>query len=266
MPRIDEIQKRDEEHRLRIYEELRKTYSLMKRLGENVSGPMNMVAYFSNFEMPILITEGLIKSYDIDRVINFLSSAFGFKNLVTNEVTFYDIRGEESPNTINKETKENGTESIVIRLNDRFDIRPEVEQYLKKYGWILAREDTYSDGKYFTYEKKFNEYFYNIQLKRVKDCLYHVTDTSKLDIIKKRGLRAFEQTNPNGYMHDERVYLFYNKPDTNRIKITARESPVILKIDLNKLPDTIKFYFDPRVDMAFYTFENIPPDAINVEE
>ena len=262
MSLINEIEKKHEEHRIKIHEELKKTYSLMKRLGEYVSDPMNMVAYFSNLEMPILITEGLIKSYDTDSVIKFLSSAFGFKNLVIGEPTFYDIRGEETPNTIDKKIGENGTELIVIRFNARIDIRPEVEQYLKKYGWILTREDTYPDGKYFTYEKKFNEYFYNIQLKRVKDYLYHVTDANKINIIKKRGLRASEQTNHNGYMHDERVYLFFNEPDDNEMKITMCDSPVTLKIDLNKLPDTVKFYFDPRVSMAFYTFENIPPEAI----
>ena len=249
-----------------FYNSLKEIHSLMKRMGEVVCDPMEMAAYCSAYMLPVVINEGLIKSYDIDQVIEYISTAFGLKNLDTNKITFYDIKGEEAPDTIRRGYGENGTDLIIIRLRNREDKRPVIEQYMKKYGWVLSRVDEEPvKGFSLTFEKKFNEYFYNKQLKRITNRLYHVTDKSNLERIKKRGLVTKEKKDSVGLMHDERLYLFINEPEEVNINLTANVTPSILKIDLDKLPDSVRFYFDPRVENAFYTFENIPPEAIVFE-
>lgn len=55
-------------------------------------------------------------------------------------------------------------------------------------------------------------------------------------------------------------------PDKYQIQMTACSNPVILKIDLNKLNDIFKFYHDPRVNNAIYTFEEISPNVIEIIE
>jgi hypothetical protein len=65
-------------------------------------------------------------------------------------------------------------------------------------------------------------------------------------------------------MNDERIYLYLNEPDETEKLISVSKNPVILRIDLDKINKTTKFYFDPRIENAFYTYEPIPNSAIEM--
>ena len=47
--------------------------TFMKRMGEDIDTSSNYHLYLENYKPPVVIEEGLIKSYDIDAVIDFLS-------------------------------------------------------------------------------------------------------------------------------------------------------------------------------------------------
>ena len=57
-----------------------KGVDLLKRMGENIdTESYNYLIFMENRKAPVLITEGLIESYDIDRVINLFKSLFDLK-------------------------------------------------------------------------------------------------------------------------------------------------------------------------------------------
>ena len=66
--------------------------------------------------------------------------------------------------------------------------------------------------------------------------------------------------------HYDEIYLFLNKPGKYEKMIPLCVEPIVLKINLNEINDEIKFYFDSRVNNAFYIYEPISYKAIKMEE
>lgn len=234
--------------------------TFMKRMGEDIDTSSNYHLYLENYKPPVVIEEGLIKSYDIDAVIDFLSKFFRLKKDRQDGLSLVKIAGKEEVfnGEINKRNGENGTETIVVKLYDD-SILPKLNYYFKKYGWFNSRVD---DNEYL-YEKKFDEIIKVFQLLEYTGKLYHITKKENESNILKKGLKVKTATNPNGYMNGERIYLFLNKPSDNEIRMFGSGN-IVLEIDITKLPETYEFYFDPRMKNAFYCYENIPQQAIKV--
>lgn len=234
--------------------------SFMKQMGEEIDTSSNYYLYLENFKPPVIIEEGLIKSYDIDAVIDFLSKFFNLKTEEDGGLSLLKMVGKEE--TFNGEIKgchgQNDTETIVVKLYNNA-ILPKLNYYFKKYGWFNSR----IDGDEYLYEKKFDEVIKGFQLLKYTDKLYHVTNIESESNILKKGLRVKTATNPSGYMNGERIYLFLNKPSDNEIRMFW-PSNIVLEIDITKLPETYEFYFDPRMKNALYCYENIPPQTIKV--
>ena len=232
----------------------------MKRMGEEIDTSSNYYLYLENFKPPVTIEEGLIKSYDIDAVIDFLSKFFNLKTEGDGGLSLLKMVGKEE--TFNGEIKgchgQNDTETIVVKLYNNA-ILPKLNYYFKKYGWFNSR----IDGDEYLYEKKFDEVIKGFQLLKYTDKLYHVTNIESESNILKKGLRVKTATNPSGYMNGERIYLFLNKPSDNEIRMFW-PSNIVLEIDITKLPETYEFYFDPRMKNALYCYESIPPQTIKV--
>ena len=133
---------------------------------------------------------------------------------------------------------------------------------MEKYGWFLSRVD----GNQLIYEKKFNEYATTFQLlNHGVSCLYHVSSSEKYEKILRKGIQPKAKTNKNDYMHGERIYLFLNEPTEQDTIVThADEGKIIFEVDLTKVNETNKFYFDPRVRNALYTYEPISPNALKM--
>jgi len=231
----------------RYFSELKEILSLMKRIGENVSeDTYHLDMVFENYRLPVIIQEGLIKSYDVDSVIAFISKAFGLKN------------------NIYKGIGQNNCEKIIIQIPKDFDNKNKLDYYLNKYGWFLSREDEENEYIKLNYEKKYDEFMYSFQIKMSTQYLYHVTDEKNVDNILKKGLKPKSKTNSDGYMNNERVYLYLNEPDKTEMLISVSKNPITLRINLDKMNKTTKFYFDPRIENAFYTYEPIPNSAIEI--
>lgn len=70
-----------------------------------------------------------------------------------------------------------------------------------------------------------------------------------------------------GSVDDEYIKgLAYNLANVNKSKGNDGKY-VFIKINVNKIDDNVKFYYDPNYTYGFYTRNNIRPDCIDsVEE
>lgn len=240
--------------------------SLMKRMGESVD-TSTLSFLKENLNPSVIINEGLIKSYDIDSVISFIGEAFKFKNpnrkIRLSDKIFLDLSIELDYH--GKIWKENDS-TIAVKLDEeRPDTRDKLNFYFKKYGYILSRVDADPDGKNILfYEKKSPEEIRVYQLLRYTNTLYHVTNAKNKDSILKRGIRSKSANDEAGFMHDERIYLFITYPAQDWIDFLGWGDPLIVRVDIGRLPDTYALYVDRRADGALYMFENIPKEAIEI--
>ena len=237
-----------------------KSVSLMKRMGESIDST-NFVLYENNFKVPFLIEEGLIKSYPVNSVMSFISKAFNFK--YRDERNLEDLFGEghEYHGRIYKEKgTQNSCERITVETNGNFKDQEKLDFYMEKYGWFLAR----IDDNVLTYEKKFDEYATVFQLlAHGIESLYHVSSSENAENIIRKGLKPKSRTNKNGYMHGDRVYLLLNEPTNEDLIVSfPLKDYAVFKVDLNKVNETNKLYFDPRIHNALYTYEPISPQSI----
>lgn len=103
--------------------------------------------------------------------------------------------------------------------------------------------------------------------KEVSDILpktvYHVTTEKGLKSIQKIGLKP--TTKSKLATHPDRVYVAVDKESAMYFakRIVDKDTLYILTIDTSKFVKGTKFYSDPHyTDKGFYTYNNIPPQAI----
>ena len=246
-----------------------KGVDLLKRMGENIdTESYNYLIFMENRKAPVLITEGLIESYDIDRVINLFKSLFDLKENEEDDFlsNLFKQNGKEIKHEYNGKISKKNNNTIKITLpNKNLNLKDNLDYYFKKYGYINSRVDNNSDNTTsYYYEKKYPEEINLFQILQQYDCLYHVTEEKNINNILKKGLKTKSNKISSGYMHDERNYFFLNYPDKEIVACLAIAKPKILKIDLNKLPLTYTFYFDQRLNNAVFSYEQIPPEVIEI--
>lgn len=132
-----------------------------------------------------------------------------------------------------------------------------------EYGSLCIK--TYMESKYLniTFNKNFD-----FQEKGIKLKLYHLTDKKFIDKIKKNGLTPKSTKMIDN--HPDRIYLFEDIDDLNDFSkqksfYSKEFEPITLKINTKVLPK-LKLYLDPKYPNtdAYYTYDNIPPYAINI--
>lgn len=107
--------------------------------------------------------------------------------------------------------------------------------------------------------------------------LYHLTPENKVNKILKNGLVPKAQ-NKLG-KHPDRIYFFLQKDLTLNYKFYADDfwasghknttrdvKYTLLKIDTKKCRNDFKIYGDPNMIRGVWTFNNVPPEAITIEE
>lgn len=97
------------------------------------------------------------------------------------------------------------------------------------------------------------------------DYLFHVTKATVIDKIKRVGLTP--RSDSSEYNYNDRVYLCWKLSGAMEIAkdIDSRRDghgQKIVVIDVNKLPRTMMFSYDPSYDLGVFTTDNIPPSAI----
>ena len=239
------------------------------------------------------LTEGLITSYPIDKVIDILSRELYLKrlkdynrNFSTDYLISLTTRRSEYCGTIQKIKGSNDTDRISITVaKDGYNKNKELlDKYLVPSGYFCygIYNDSYEseDGKYafdtFVYEKKFDNDVTNSIFKYKRE-LYHITLNAYVDKILRQGLKPKDSEWINDlFPAKDRIYFFLNDV-TNTVfknpeiyffdkenKNTYNTGYTLLKIDVSKLNKNIKFYSDPRQNNSVFTYDSINPEAIKI--
>lgn len=242
---------------------------LLKRMDEYVDDSTYYL-FGENRSLPFLLNEGLIQSYEIDKVVNSIKHCFNLKNNDNDEdgkiYNFYKSIGKDIEPVYNGYITITEKNTIkVILYDDKKFLKNKLDYYFKRYGYINSRIDEEPNNTTsYEYEMKYPEEFQVFQLLLKQNYLYHVTDKKNINNILKRGIKTKSANISYGYMHDERVYLFLEYPSEDNIKTLVISNPVVIKINLVKLPLNYTFYHDPRLNNAVFSYEQISPEAIEV--
>jgi hypothetical protein len=134
------------------------------------------------------------------------------------------------------------------------------EEFLQR-----AKESDYKLPIYLKLEAKFDN-----KKTKIPPILYHVTHERHIEKIKKIGLVPKSKSKKS--FHSERIYLFKNKEmaeeiakEFSKLDYKFEHNYILLEIDSSKISG-IKLHVDPNLkDGGFYTYDNIPPLAINFD-
>lgn len=239
---------------------------------------------------PESINEGLIKSYDINYVLNSIAQRY---DLETDSNKFLVANGYDSCNGTAQIRKIDGVEFIVLEIfRNRYVFSEELDKVLSLCGYHVSSKATSALKDVYVIDRKFDKDLSDYILK-TNDCFYHITNTFNVPDILEQGLCPRHKSVLFNY--PDRVYLFgekeYNNSGlkdrgnelfkgskwfefryrdytqvyfdaVNKGKIDPREYS-ILKIDKEALKN-MKIYKDgkyPNID-SFYVVENIHPKYI----
>lgn len=242
----------------------------MIKLKELLFGNKALSGYF--------LREGLIKTYSIGSTIEHLN------NFVRKNRNIFARVKLNKPNVV----------EIIINNNIEKTDYNDVLSIMNSYGWypslyvfIKSKEDfdnrNYDILKYSKKEldniiqqKEFYQIFIQFEAKydleitdRLPKELYHITDESYLEKIKKIGLTP--KTKSKLTNHPDRIYMGVDK---NKIKNLLKlkgfsdfKNPILITID-TKLTNGLRIFEDPNyAGIGIYSYQNIPPKAlVNFEE
>ena len=248
-----------------------KILDLMKRMGETVSTE-SMWGHMIE-RNPIILSEGLITSYDSKLALNAICDSFRLrKNGREKKPLLLTIQNKEYI-TIGDaflSERESGEDEIKIILDTNEDFISRIEQRMNKYGWILYLKEKGIDGRtIFHFEKNFPFSFTVRQLNFYVDELYHIAPIEIKHKLSQQGLIPKDSKTP-GYNNEPRIYMWKNLDDAlswmQIPKNNKNEKKIICKIYLNKLNPDNKLYIDGRLSDAVFSKEPIPPTAIEIIE
>lgn len=98
------------------------------------------------------------------------------------------------------------------------------------------------------------------------DKIYHITDKKHVEKIKRIGLSP--KAGEKHSNHPGRIYFALDKQTASRVLLMGLDDyldqPVWLEINTGKLQDGFVCYADPQFKGGWYTYNNIPPSAIEV--
>lgn len=207
------------------------------------------------------ICEGLLKSYDLDRVKNAFCGKFNLP-----EEKFVIQKRENNENTVNICT-------VKLPHNTRKEEIGIYDKFMETCGYHRYVNPQYKNQEvWLGYEPHFSKVITPVIREKYK-YLYHATPTVHLNKILQQGLVPRSK---NGlFFYPDRIYCMggrISKEESKALGNIKREraktkphddnSYTLISIDVSKLPAGIKFYADPMAPNAFFTHENIPPHII----
>jgi hypothetical protein len=235
------------------------------------------------------INEGLIKTYDIDKAIEYINNQMDHFNLNyktkknlnnTFEITFHEF------NKIDSSVFEYVLEYITITLIDLLGWFPSKMEMVNFYQRKNVKEfNTQELVKYksnihtltITLESKFD-----IVNKNKFDKLYHLTINEYKKRIDKQGIIPKFKSKLSMHDYDSRIYVcdnldsckklvpkmkfFYNTEKNNILKDFRQNKNIeyiIYEIDV-PCTNILNLYQDPNYDKGYYVLENISKDCIKI--
>ena len=234
------------------------------------------------------LNEGLIQSYNMSKVENYLKSKFpNVIDVVNHAVNLYRIPSRKPIG--------NNTGSFEIKLSSLDNINEIIKTIDKTYGWfvsVIVLNDNIAfavwdlNGRYLKLidpylNMEMREYIHNV-LNDVVDSLsifveakftvedfritelYHLTDYKYLPKIKLN--RLVPKTHGN---HPERIYFGKNLDDIyEMIGGKFEQGSILLRLNFDEyaeeITDKYVFYKDPRKSSAVFTLDCIDPKYIQM--
>ena len=212
--------------------------------------------------MILPLSEGLIKTYPMEKTIRYIKDYF---KLSDDEI--YPINAE------------NGREQIAINVPIVGDNLERVEKAFTLCGYYLGypKKDALKPNTIYElqFEKKYDDDFLK-QLRQHESILYHVSPIYYAEKIKHIGLTPRSR---NGvFDYPDRTYFIVGSAkkiiphvvselDASLTNKMNNGKYCIITLDLNRIPENVKFYLDPNSKYSVYTYDNISPNVIvNTEE
>lgn len=215
-------------------------------------------------EYELNLKEGLIKTTNIGKTINFLKRKFPYWEFKIDDNAFF----------------------IQILDNRTEKQYQELKHLLNNLGWFISWFKIESDsgnisGKFnektvinsfnkddvFFIELRVEAKFDEEVVENIPSILYHIVPTQNSDKILKIGL--VPKSRSKASYHPDRVYLGKSIGGVEKLipqmhQITGNKNYTILKINTEMIPGGyLRLYTDPNYSKeAFYTLNNIPPQAI----
>lgn len=195
------------------------------------------------------INEGLIRTYPFDVMMKYVMEHFNIPSFYMHDY------------------ENNGIKCLAIDLPKNQGFQQRVDKAMNLCGYFESIRASIGDLDRVHYEPKFEE-----KEAEIGDILYHITHHSNKDKIKRIGLCPYSKNNIFNY--PSRVYCFMENVPREEIEKTAKALDnfanrdfddgvySILKINVNNLPNTVKFFVDPNQVYGLYTMNNIPPNCI----
>lgn len=207
--------------------------------------------------MKLPLSEGLIKTYPMEKTIQYIKDYF---KLSDDEI--YPINAE------------NGREQIAINVPIVGDNLERVEKAFTLCGYYLGypKKDTLKPNTIYElqFEKKYDDDF-SKQLRKHESVLYHVSPIYYAEKIKHIGLTPRSR---NGvFDYPDRTYFIIGSAkeiiphvvselDSSLTNKMNNGKYCIITLDLNRIPENVKFYLDPNAKYSVYTYDNISPNSI----
>ena len=224
-------------------------------------GPIpNLILFDEPFYFDDLLFEGVFSTYSIDTVVNSLKRHFGFADRFEDYVFKYKSA--------------QGVYNIAVLLEKDWhnysSLKEKIMHEMERGGWVKARETTEDNTTCLVFEALHpNDCFEESpNLKYV----YHISPIKHREKILRIGLVPKAKNKIHEY--NAKIHFLYMLPwslktfayqlERTLTKDGHIENPVycIYRIDLTKLPKGTKFYPDSQAENSCWTYDNIPPYAI----
>ena len=235
---------------------------------KNLMNDFRQIFHPASFDNPLTylmrkpIEEGITKTYPIDITIRYINDYFNKYHL-----NVFIRKGS----TLTKDEK------IIIEFpntNDNFNI---INKALYLCGYYLGfpKEDEIVKNKNLWLTLEYEPRHQSDDTQQIKEeeiALVHITPNYYLEKIKRQGF--VPRARNNVFNYPDRIYfLRASLPDMTILNMARRLIVTndnlthdyvynFIWIDLSKISDDVKFYFDPNAENSIYTTDNIKPNSI----
>lgn len=267
---------------------MKESLSLMERMGLIKTSLLRKKFKFLN--------EGVFKSYEASDIYKILNNQFtiGSEQDLIEKKCEIGIAFDTYIDKNNEHTKEISVILIIVPIN--FKKINLILNTFKVSGWTLAGNyNYYKDSNYCVYAFEKDRQTETIAFTEGEK-LYHITPSSKVNKILKNGLTPHAGNKLS--VHPERIYFMpfikfgfsekvtvinianslyaqnlrkeckkknLSELEIEKLILHGRDIKYsVLEVDISKCNENIEFYGDPNADGAVWTYDNIPPQAINV--
>ena len=226
-----------------------------------VHSTSNIFSTFDTIPYTTLM-EGIFRTYEPEKIIKYLKKRYGDAAIV--QIVYGD----------------NDEKLFMIRTGD-IDLNQEIiDRDMALCGYFPSFVEKNNGQRTIQYEPRHQNKVNDAV--QDEEYIYHLTQTNKVNKILNIGLTP--KANNKKFVYPDRVYFFLHEPETDDClclmeqfyneemrKFRRGETDkvyggtyTLLRVDTEKLKGT-DFSYDPNAQESVYTYDNIPPDAIEVD-